>query len=282
MAAEVTPVRYRPHDEAYDLDVEVVDAEELRARVASHPQRGYERVDFQCFLFVRSGTYRHTVDFETHPCTAGSCLQIGPGQVHRFGPPSDWDGWMLIVGTHHVPDTVERLPAHVRTAGRLSAAIVELFERMVADVTMPTDRARLTELLELQVRVLVSRLALGDIGADTARLVEPVLLERYRDYRSRVDQEFRRWHQVGPYAGTLGCSAKSLNRACRAVGDVTAKRVIVERIILEAKRVLVHSSDPVARISADLGFDEPTNFVKFFRRETDLTPTGFRATVGRP
>jgi AraC-like DNA-binding protein len=58
---------------------------------------------------------------------------------------------------------------------------------------------------------------------------------------------------------------------------MTAKRVIIERIILEAKRLLAHSSDPVAGISSHLGFDEPTNFVKFFKRETDLTPTQFRS-----
>ena len=63
MLVGVTPVRYRPHDHAYRLDVEVIDAEELRSRVASHPQRGFERVDVQCFLFVRSGTSTHTVHF---------------------------------------------------------------------------------------------------------------------------------------------------------------------------------------------------------------------------
>lgn len=75
---------------------------------------------------------------------------------------------------------------------------------------------------------------------------------------------------------------QSLNRACQAAGDVTAKRVIVERIVLEAKRLLAHSSDTAAKISADLGFDEPTNFTKFFRRETNLTPAAFRAAVRTP
>jgi AraC-like DNA-binding protein len=279
MADEVTRVRYQPHDDAYRLDIEVVDAEELRARVASHPHRGFERVDFQCFVFVRSGTYTHTVDFETHQCAAGSCLPIGPGQVHRFGPSSDWDGWILIVGSHHIPEMVERLPAHVRTANGLAASIGELFERMTADATLPAGPAQRDELLALQARVLVSRLALGDTDSDPAHLIDPAVLQRYREYRATVDQECRRWHLVAPYARHLGCSAKSLNRACRAASDVTAKRVIVERIILEAKRVLAHTADPVAKISADLGFDEPTNFVKFFRRETDLTPAVFRATV---
>jgi AraC-like DNA-binding protein len=279
MRVEVTPVRYRPHDHAYRLDVEVVDAEELRARVASDPQRGFERVDFQCFLFVRSGRYTHTVDFETHECAAGSCLPIRPGQVHRFGPPSDWDGWILIVGSHHVPEMVERLPAHVRADNRLAAAITELFERMAADATLSADRVQLGELLALQARVLVTRLILGDSGSGTEHVIDPIVLRRYREYRGAVDQEFRRWHLVAPYARHLGCSTRSLNRACRAANDVTAKRVIVERIILEAKRLLAHSGDTAARVSADLGFDEPTNFAKFFRRETRLTPAAFRATV---
>lgn len=281
MALDVTPVRYRPHDDAYRFEVEVIDAEALRARVASDPQRGFERVDFPAVLFVRSGTHTHTVDFETEECSAGSCLVIAPGQVHRFGPPSEWDGWILVVGSPHVSDIVDGLPTHVRTDGAMTDAVAELFERMAADVALPADRVQVGELLALQARVLASRLALGDGRVGTVRGAEPVLRERYLEYRATVDREFRRWHLVAPYARHLGYSAKSLNRACRAGGGMTAKRVIVERIVLEARRLLAHGTEPVAKISAELGFDEPTNFVKYFRRETGVTPTAFRANTRR-
>lgn len=279
MKVDVRPVRYRPHDDAYRLDVEVIGADELRRRVASDPQRGFERVDFQCVLFVRSGTYSHTIDFETHQCAPGSCLLIGPGQVHRFGPPSNWDGWLLIVGSHQVPTEIERLPSHIRADHGLAAVIVELLARMTTDASSATDPAQRNELLALQAQLLVRRLFLGHAGSNPAPLIDPTIIDRYRDYRAAVDQHFRRWHLVTPYARHLGWSTKSLNRVCRATGDVTAKRVIIERIILEAKRLLAHSSDPVAGISAYLGFDEPTNFVKFFKRETDLTPTQFRSST---
>jgi AraC-like DNA-binding protein len=281
MTLDVTPVRYRPHDDDYRFEVEVIGATVLRSRVASDPRRGFERVDFPAVLFVRSGTYTHTVDFETHECSAGSCLVIAPGQVHRFGPPSEWDGWILVVGSPHVSDIVDRLPTHVRTEGVLTDAVVELFERMAADVASPADRVLVGELLALQARVLAGRLALGDRGADAGPGAEPLLRERFREYRAEVDRQFRRWHQVAPYARHLGYSAKSLNRACRAGGGMTAKRVIVERIVLEARRLLAHGTATVATISADLGFDEPTNFVKFFRRETGVTPAAFRATARR-
>ncbi len=57
---------------------------------------------------------------------------------------------------------------------------------------------------------------------------------------------------------------------------MSAKALLVGRIVLEAKRLLAHSAAPVAAIAADLGFEEATNFVKFFRRETGLTPGLFR------
>lgn len=282
MSVEVRPVRYQSHDDEYSLDVEVLDSVELRARVAKRPHRGFERVDFQCFLFVRSGTYTHTIDFETHHCRPGSCLLIGPGQVHRFGPPSEWDGWLLIVGPHHVPDMLDSLPTHVHTDAGLAETISELFERMSADAALPADEPRLSsELLAVQTEVLVRRLALGHAGAAVQSQINPVMLTRFREYRAAVEHEYRRWHHVGLYPRHLGCSTKSLNRACQAASDLSAKRVIVERIVLEAKRLLAHSSDTAARISADLGFDEPTNFTKFFRRETDVTPAAFRATVQR-
>jgi AraC-like DNA-binding protein len=53
--------------------------------------------------------------------------------------------------------------------------------------------------------------------------------------------------------------------------------MLTQRIVLEAKRLLAHSLAPVAAIGETLGFDEATNFVKFFRRETGLTPGAFRA-----
>lgn len=279
---DVVPVHYRPHDDAYRLDIELVDAPELRARVAFDPHREFERIDFQCFVYVRSGSYTHVVDFETHELVDHSCLMISPGQVHRFGPPTDWAGWMLIVSGHLVADDTRDLPTHVRLDRELAEAVTELFDRMEADATLPVDRQPLGQLLALQTAVLVRRLALGATAATSSQLVDPSLLWRYRDYRAAVDDEYRRWHLVAHYARSLGHSARSLNRACRAVADVSAKDVIVARIVLEAKRRLALADDTVAAISRQLGFDEATNFVKYFRRETGTTPAAFRASVHEP
>jgi AraC-like DNA-binding protein len=86
---------------------------------------------------------------------------------------------------------------------------------------------------------------------------------------------------VARYASLLGCSEKSLSRATYAVAQMSAKTLLVDRLVLEAKRMLAHSSSPVGAIALDLGFDEATNFVKFFRRETGMTPGAFRERHAR-
>jgi AraC-like DNA-binding protein len=78
------------------------------------------------------------------------------------------------------------------------------------------------------------------------------------------------------YADQLGYTEKSLARAVAAAAGTTAKAFIAARINLEAKRLLVHTDQPIATLAEKLGFDEATNFSKFFKREVGCTPAEFR------
>ena len=278
MAATVVPVRYQSHDATYRLDVEVFDAVELRSRVESVPDRGYERADFQSFLFVSSGSYTHTVDFEVHDCNAGSCLLIRPGQVHRFGPRSDWDGWILIAGPQHVPDKVADLSQHIRLDGPLASAVTELLDRMASD--RPVARGP-------QPAQWAARPADPSAGQPAgARRRRPGTHPTHRSLRARAVSRLPAQRSSGssgagtwsvPTPGISDTHRRPSTGACRAAAAMTPKRVIVERIILEAKRLLAHSQLPVASISDQLGFDETTNFVKYFKRETGTTPDELRS-----
>jgi len=296
MRRPVTAVRYQPPLD-YALDVELYPVAQLRRRVGDADARGLERIDFHCLLYLTAGRYAHVVDFETHAMTPGSLLFLQPGQVHRFGDLSGCDGWLLLfkaelLHSHpprpaHAGDTktldeleltwlAERQRPHLRLSAATRRALTEGIERMADDCRRPATRA-LNMLLRSQVQSLLIRLQLDDTPAAADDRIEPAALQRYRRFRSAVEREFSRWHQVAPYAARLGCSEKSLRRAALRITDRSAKAVISERLVLEAKRLLAHTLLPVAAIGDQLGFGEATNFVKFFRRETGLTPGAFRA-----
>jgi hypothetical protein len=53
--------------------------------------------------------------------------------------------------------------------------------------------------------------------------------------------------------------------------------VTKNRIIFEAKRLLVHTSLTAKEIAYDLGYNDPAYFSRLFQTRTGESPSGFRA-----
>lgn len=95
-------------------------------------------------------------------------------------------------------------------------------------------------------------------------------------FKDLLEQNFSTNKSVQKYASQLCISEKQLYKATKTLLDKTPKQIIDERITLEAKRLLAHSSESIKKVAYNLGYDEPTNFVKYFRKHTQSTPSEFR------
>ena len=95
-------------------------------------------------------------------------------------------------------------------------------------------------------------------------------------FRDLLEQYFTQSKNVSYYAERLHISEKRLGQATRNILGKTPKVLIDERVLLEAKRRLVHEHQSIKELGYSLGFEEPTNFVKFFKKHTLLTPLEFR------
>ena len=88
-------------------------------------------------------------------------------------------------------------------------------------------------------------------------------------------EQFRTVRSVRRYAAQLSVSEKRLTQATvKTLGKLP--KVIDERVTLEAKRLLVHTRAAIKEIGFELGFGEPTNFIKYSRWQMRLTPSEFR------
>ncbi|WP_139958973.1 AraC family transcriptional regulator [Flavicella sediminum] len=96
------------------------------------------------------------------------------------------------------------------------------------------------------------------------------------NFRNLLEEQFQTEKSVKTYAAKMILSEKQLHKATTAILDKTPKQIIDERIILEAKRLLVHSKQAVKEIAYELGFEEPTNFIKYFKKHSSHTPNEFR------
>jgi len=84
-------------------------------------------------------------------------------------------------------------------------------------------------------------------------------------------------NKVNFYAKQLDTSPQNLNMACRKAIDQSASEVLAEFIISEATRLLLYTDKTVAEISYLLEFNDPSHFVKYFKKNTGHTPQAFRS-----
>ncbi|WP_026189531.1 helix-turn-helix transcriptional regulator [Salinispora mooreana] len=232
-------------------------------------------------LLVTAGRGSAEVDFHPFPCHPGTLLRVRAGQVLRCGPPHlgaivvHWASAAL----HGFDIDLEAAPTWLELTGADGAAISAGLRQLAVDCEL--HRGETTALLRHQLATLLLRLALlagssrgpQPASRSAARTAAGTFLLLCRE----LEQGYQRSRRVEDYADQLGCSVRTLTRACLAVTGRSAKQVVDERVALQARRLLAATDEPVAQVGQRLGFAEPTNFGRFFTREVGVSPGAFRA-----
>jgi AraC-like DNA-binding protein/quercetin dioxygenase-like cupin family protein len=268
-----------PPGKAGEVEVETIQG--LLNRAGRDEFTTTQRLDFHFMLAVTSGRSTHMVDFTEHPLRAGAVLWIRPGQVHRWGDLSSFDGYTLAFPAGLVDPETDALAAVESAYGarfwtlpprqrQVVGPLLDALFDLSPDQTIDPDlrRAALTHLLS----TLLLRLR-GLAGADPAGVGLP---DAYVAFRDLVETEHARQHSVAAYAAALGYSTRTLARITQTAAGVSPKRMIDDRILLEARRLLVHTDQTVGRIGSALGFDDPSNFSSWFEKRAGSLPSEFR------
>jgi AraC family transcriptional regulator, transcriptional activator of pobA len=98
--------------------------------------------------------------------------------------------------------------------------------------------------------------------------------------RDLIDAFFHTERLLGFYAQKLGMTVDRLNDHVKRSTGITAGHLIRQRVLTEAKRQLVFTTQPIHEIAAELAFADPSHFARFFRKATGTTPHEFRDRRG--
>ncbi|MEU6074248.1 AraC family transcriptional regulator [Micromonospora sp. NPDC047074] len=221
------------------------------------------------------------LDFRGLSCRPGTLLRVRAGQVLRCaGPQFDatvvrWEDGALR-GLDVDPDAV---PARLQLVGEDEDAVITEVSQLAVDCQRHHGVPAARGLLRHQLAVLLLRLSLLPGRSHPATRTEAATFHRLC---REVERGYQHTRRVEDYAAQLGCSVRTLTRACLSVTGRSAKQVVDERVALQASRLLAATDEPIARIGRLLGFTEPTNFGRFFTREVGMSPGAFRAARERP
>ncbi len=100
--------------------------------------------------------------------------------------------------------------------------------------------------------------------------------ERMARIETLIEAHFKREHYAPFYARQMNLSTQYLNTLLKRHLGKTLTKLLAERIILEAKRELLHTPQSVTSIAEELGFTDPSYFARYFKKETGLSPIAFR------
>ena len=100
-----------------------------------------------------------------------------------------------------------------------------------------------------------------------------------KSFQEKINERFRELHEVGDYALLLNISAGHLSDVVKIQSGKPAIKHILERLTLEAKRLLFHTDHSLKEIAFDLGFSDASYFNRFFKRQTGVTPAEHRKSI---
>lgn len=249
------------------------------------------RHDFYVTMLFTQGRGLHHIDFTTHEVKPGSLFAMAPGQVHYWELSSDADGWIFFHSRAGFESffAAERLhdyhlyaPLQKSDALQLDAKNAQAVGALMADMyhnsLQPVLREKYVLTLALQVYVLVEQLLQTKSQEDAA--AGHVYQDKFRKFGALLEAHFRQHKTVSFYAGQLHMTPKHLNRICQTLSGKSCSEWIASRVMLEAKRLLVHAHNGLGVVAETLGFEDYAYFSKWFRKNSGETPSQFAQKSG--
>jgi AraC-like DNA-binding protein len=260
---------------------------ELRRRMPAAFFRRTQRPRFHLLALHIGEPGVEEIDFVRLPCRAGTLLHVHPGQVIRYvaidraeahlilyTPEFLWPESAIEARTQDDLDLLSHLELPPGDFSDLRA----LFEAIEREYAATDGGKRSEATMRHLLMALLLRIDRAALSNRPQPPVPPVQRETFLRFQHELEKAFMHTRAAQDYAHRLGCAPKTLNRATRSIAGIPVKQFIADRVALEAKRLLAHTTLSVSEIASRLGFSEPTNFVKFFRRNAGVLPGEFRDT----
>lgn len=272
-------------------ELEVIDLSVLRERdIEDHNPSQAHRVSFFALLYITAGRGHHQVDFVDYSLHAGDALVIQREQVHAFSFSSSLEG-KLLVFTQAFLDQVHanmRLPNYTPThlnpsynpLIRLEPATRKRCDNLVAELTTETALAQPDPLITMYLFSALSLMLRRQQPLVNGEQLANTRSEAFSRFMGLLQESFTQTRDANWYAQQLHTTYKTLNQVCKQATGQTAKQLIDAFTVIEIKRQLVVSQSNSQQLAYQLGFEDASNFVKYFKKHTQQTPAQFQRCFG--
>ncbi len=278
-------VYFRKRDSHAGIDI--IDLSLLQQVPPDAPARPDQphRIVFNMLVFIEEGEGEHFLDFERIQFGSSSLYFINRGQVHAFDTTNAITGKAIL----YTDDFIDALQANMRIplfinfnlkgqqcpVLQLNNALRQSVIRLMDELQQELKRAEPDNGIAMSLFSAMLQMLVRE-KTNPEQQLQRSEIQTFGDFMNMIEQQAHETRDANRYADALNITYKTLNLLSKRVSGMTAKSHIDQYLILEAKRRLIIDHSDIATVGYDLGFDDPTNFTKFFKRLTGQTPKQFK------
>ncbi|MDL5511105.1 helix-turn-helix domain-containing protein [Arenibacter sp. M-2] len=242
------------------------------------------RHDFYFLLVLEDANGVHSIDFNDFPVSSNSVFPIRPGQVHRLTLEQGSKGYLITFDADFYTPSNNYRKETFRKAFLHNCYKLESFK---FDTILSVSRFIFNEftrremgyeeIIKANLDMLFIELTRNISEKNTLpkrkEPYEQVLLE---EFVQLLEREICTNKEVNEYANMLHTTPYKLNSITKNLLGKTCSQLITQQIILEAKRLLLATSNQINEVAFQLCYEDPAYFIRFFKKHTNYTPQAFR------
>ncbi len=248
--------------------------------------------NFYTILWSKDACGKHFIDFREYDIKPNIVFFVVPGQVHQVITPSRPIGSVIMftreflckyniqeeyitnLGLFANHSDAPPLEADQETTLRLSRYTEEIKYLLEKENHFRNDS--IASWLKLFL-IECNKSVINADGSNTQLVQTGSSI--VRTFKQLLEKNLSQWHKVSDYAASINVTSDYLNSVLKNTIGQNAKEFIQNRLVLEAKRLGVHTDLTSKEISYNLGFEDPAHFSKFYKKVTGSNFSDFRESL---
>ena len=267
---------------------DIVKIEDLLQRDLNHDICKNHLVKFYIIFFVYEGKGFHTIDFTDYDYKEGTVFLIRKNQIHKFFKNQDVKGFLLVFTEDFIISHLNKMEASKSmqlfndslSFPKILFNNLDEFSDFTVLIKHMESEYNVNDNFSIGITRSVLHIVITKLFRIKAKKGHFVTLKKYMpkflEFQNLVEKDCFKSRQVKYYAQKLGLSTKTINNIVKNIVNISAKAFIDERCVMQIKRLLISTDHSIKEIAYISGFNDPTNFFRYFKKYTGSSPDVFR------
>lgn len=271
-----------------EIPFEFISIKELYARCkkSAYDLSNPHRIEFHALIVITKGKSNHSIDFEEQTIFPGVILPVTKGQVHAFNQTLEVDGFVISFDESFISQNIgEKNLFHFLHLFHNPRIVIQEenlpsldpFLQLLEQIHQEANTTLKSEMIHSIL--LATLLQIKRLCPIQDKLSESQRFKDFIQFKQLIARDYKESHNAKEYAKKLFVSYKYLNDICKELSNQTAKAFIDSWLMLEIKRNISENKYTSQEIAYKMGFQEPSNFIRFFKKFTGITPFQFQKQI---